>query len=318
MEQGITVTQEESSTSGPKDLVVDNYERVGTFDFRKLKVDPLPSGFDIFDKHFVLKRRTPQLVTVAAYTSHGKTAMLMQLASNVAKHGPVFVHSFEMSRNELETRLLAGIANYPAEKIMRGEIPFHKLNSAKTEYEKRHLYLCKSTNNTLNYIQASCFEKAKQVGKPEMIVIDYLQIMSSPMDRQIRSREIADCMRGLKTLAEQLECPIILGSQMNRSCELRGKSIEQRKGVGEYRPVMSDLAESSNIAHDSDVVLFITRQEQYDGTRENRADILCAKNRSGQTFEVEMEWSGEVCQFYESKNQGQNQGGFNPRPNDYI
>lgn len=285
--------------NGDAAYTVDNYDKIGKFDFSSLRVDALPSGFGVFDKHFVLKRNKAQLVTIAAYTSHGKTALMMQLAANVSRHGPVFVHSFEMSKAELETRLLASISQYPAEKIMRGDIPKYKLEQGLKEYEQRQLYLSKSTNNTLGYIQTSCFEKVKQVGKPLLIVVDYLQIMSAGVDRQQRTREIADCMKGLKTLAEQLECPILLGSQLNRECEKRGKAIEQRKGVGEYRPVISDLAESSTIAHDSDVVVFVTRQEQYDGTRPNQADILCAKNRSGQTFEAQFGWSGEVCSFSE-------------------
>lgn len=297
---GTIDTLEKSSKSGDEGFIVDNYDKIGRFDFASLRVDSIPSGFDVFDKHFVIKRNKAQLVTVAAYTSHGKTALMMQLAANVSRHGPVFVHSFEMSKSELETRLLASIANYPAERIMRGDIPREKLNKALRDYQSRNLYLCKSSNNTLPYIQASCFEKAKQIGKPLMIVVDYLQLMSSGVDRSQRTREIADCMRGLKTLAEQLECPIILGSQLNRSCEIRGKEIEKHKGVGEYRPILSDLAESSSIAHDSDVVLFITRQEQYDGSRPNQADILCSKNRSGQTFETQFQWSGETCTFYET------------------
>ncbi len=292
-------TPERSTENGT--FVLDNYEKIGAFNFERLKVNVLPSGFSVFDRHYVLKERTPQLVTIAAYTSHGKTAMLMQLAANVSRTGPVFVHSFEMGKSELETRLLAAIAQYPAERIMQGDIPQGKLEKAIKEYRSRQLYLCKTTNNTMAYVQASCFEKAKIVGKPSLIVIDYLQIMDSSRERQTRTREIADCMKGLKTLAEQLECPILLGSQLNRECEKRGKNIEQRKGVGEYRPIISDLAESSTIAHDSDVVIFLTRQEQYDGTRNNQADILCAKNRSGQTFEEVFQWSGETCSFSENQ-----------------
>ncbi len=296
-----TATPEKSTENGSADpFLVDNYNRIGEFDFSSLKVEALPSGFSVFDKHFVLKKNKAQLITVAAYTSHGKTALMMQIAANVSRHGPVFVHSFEMAKSELETRLLANIAEYPAEAIMRGDIPAAKLAKAMAEYKRRKLYLCKSTNNTLAYIQTSCFEKAKEVGKPALIVVDYLQIMDGHKDRVDRRREIADCMKGLKTLAEKLECPILLGSQLNRNCESRGKSIELRKGIGEYRPIIGDLAESSNIAHDSDVVLFVTRQEQYDGSRPNQADILCAKNRSGQTFESVFEWSGEKCSFYES------------------
>lgn len=291
--------QEKSLENGQNGYEINNYDKIGSFDFNSLRVDPLESGFKIFDKHFVLKKRKPQLITLAAYTSHGKTAMMMQIASHVSQQGPVFVHSFEMSRSELETRLLASIASYPAEKIMRGDIPKDRLNKAIKDYESRQLYLCNETNSTINYIQTSCFEKAKIVGKPELIVIDYLQLMSGPMNRTSRTWEISDCMAGLKKLAEQLECPILLGSQMNRRCEIDGKKIELAKGVGEYRPITADLAESSRIAQDSDVVVFVTRQEQYDGTRPNRADILCTKNRSGRVFEAEFYWSGEMCSFYE-------------------
>jgi replicative DNA helicase len=296
-----TGTLEKSTPSGIAVPRIDNYDKIGEFNLDDLRVTALPSGFTLFDRHFLLKRGTPQLVTVAAYTSHGKTAMMMQIAAHVAKSGPVFVHSFEMSKKDLETRLIAGIANFSSEKIMRGEIPKDRLAYAVKEYKSRQLFLCKSSDSSINFIQTSCFEKAKEVGKPALIVIDYLQLMQSSVDRQQRTREIADCMRGLKTLAEQLECPILLGSQMNRGCEERGKEIEIRKGVGEYVPVIRDLAESSTIAHDSDVVIFITRQEQYDRTRPNEADILCVKNRSGQTFSVTLQWSGEICTFLDQE-----------------
>lgn len=289
---------------------MDNYDKAGTFDLSKLSIDTLKSGFSVFDKHFVITKGLPQLVTIAAFTSHGKTAMMMQLAANVAQLNqlPVLVHSFEMGRVQLETRLLALQAQYPAERIMRGDIPESRRLRAVKDFEKTPLFLCKSTNNTMPYIQTSCYEKAKQVGKIGAVVIDYIQIMQGGVDRQSRAREIADCMRGLKTLSEQLECPVILGSQMNRECEKRGKAVELRKGLGEYRPILSDIAESSSIAHDSDVVLFITRQEQYDGRRTGEADILCAKNRNGQTFETTLRWSGELTSFYEDNSLGKERG----------
>lgn len=303
-----TSTPEKSLEDGEntKSYIVDNYDKAGTFDLSKLNIDVLRSGFSVFDKHFVIKKGVPQIVTIAGYTSHGKSAMLMQLAYNIAKLNdlPVLVHSFEMGKVELETRILAMHSQYPAEKIMRGEIPERRVEQARISFSNIPVFLSKSTDNTIPYVQGSAYEKAKEGTKIGAIIIDYIQIMQSSIERQSRTREIADCMRGLKTLSEKLECPILIGSQMNRECEKRGKAVQLKKGIGEYRPVISDIAESSVIAHDSDVVLFVTRQEQYDGTRIGEADILCAKNRSGQTFETTMRWSGEFTSFYEEEKVG--------------
>lgn len=302
-----TDTPEKSLPNGRDVPKIDNYDRIGNFNLNDLRVETLDTGFNILNKHLILAKGLPQLVTVAAYTSHGKTALMMQIAANVAKYGPVFVHSFEMSKRQLETRLIAAIAEVPAEQVMAGKCPQSKLTKATKEFADRELYLSKSSDSSINYVMTSCFEKAKILGPPALIVIDYLQLMVSKVPNASRTREIAECMRGLKTLAEQLKCPILLGSQMNRKCEERGQEIEVRKGVGEYKPMIGDIAESSNIAHDSDVVLFVTRQEQYDGTRPNQADFLCAKNRNGQTFEATLQWTGALCSFRE---QATSTGGF--------
>jgi len=288
LEKSLTPTFEEN-----------NYDKIGDFDLSSLKVDVLPSGFPIFDKHFVLKKGKAQLVTIAAYTSHGKSAMMMQIAAYVSQMGPVFVHSFEMEKAELETRLLAAVAHMSSEDIMEGKVPARKLALARDEYSKRHLYISKDPNNNMIFVQSNVYEQAKKQGRPALVVVDYLQIMDGPIDRVQRSREISDLMKGLKSLAIKLQCPVLLGCQMNRECERRGKMIELKKGVGEYRPILSDLAEGSSIAHDSDVVLFVTRQEQYDGTRKGKADILCAKNRGGRVFEAEFNWDGATCSFEE-------------------
>lgn len=297
LKEGLIAPEEALNEAFP-----DPYVHIKDISVDALKVEVLPSGFRVFDEHFVLKRGRPQLVTIAAYTSHGKSAMLLQLAANVAKHGPVFVHSFEMEEKDLKSRLLAPRINVPLERIMRDEIPSEKLHEADIRFESLNLHLCSDPNTEVTFMEQACIQKAKKVGNPLMIVADYLQFMKGPMNRGESKRlEIGDILQRLRSLSYKMKCPIVMGSQMNRNCELRGKGIEREKGVGEYRPIMSDLSEASTIGHDSDVVFFITRQEQYDGRRPGEADILCVKNRGGKTFESRFQWSGALCSFYEAR-----------------
>lgn len=276
------------------------YSHIKDISVEDLKIEVLPSGFKVLDDNFFLKRGKAQLVTVAAATSHGKSAILLQIAANVSRIGPVFVHSFEMEHEDLKARLLAPRIDAPLEDIIRGRIPLSKLHKADSDFAALNMHLACDSSAEVVDVERQCVDMAKKVGNPALLVVDYLQYMHGPTNHgSIRTLEIRDIMQRLKALAERLECPVLMGSQLNRECERRGKAIEARKGVGEYKPAMLDLADCSKIGHDSDIVLFVTRQEQYDGTRPGEADFVCAKNRGGKRFEAQLKWSGSYCSFYE-------------------
>lgn len=160
------------------------------------------------------------------------------------------------------------------------------------------LHLCTNGRRDVNYIQQSVYDLCKRVGRPRLIVVDYLQLVRGPT-KATRTAEIAEILGNLKSLAKEMRCPVLIGSQINRECERRGKSIEMAKGKADYTPMNSDLMDSSSIEHDADVILFLVRQYQYDRSRPGEADIRVTKNRGGRLFDAIFDFSGELCSFYE-------------------
>lgn len=261
-----------------------------------LKVTIIPSGFSSLDAVRFLKKDRPELVVVGAGTSHGKSAFMLQVAANVAKQGNVFVYSLEMDERDIKARLIAGHSRIPMSLILSGNTPKHELKKSLAELGDRGLYFCTNGRKQISYIQQTSHEMAKRVGNPTLIVIDYLQLLKGP-NRATRSNEIADILAEIKTLARELKCPILIGSQLNRNCERRGKDLEKTEGKADYTPIKSDLLDSSSVENDADVILFISRQHVYDRTREFEADIRIAKNRGGKLIDCIFKFEGEFCSF---------------------
>lgn len=274
------------------------FVHVSRISVESLSVDPLQTGFRTLDDHLVLKKGRPELVVIGAGTSHGKSAFMLQVAGNVSKHTPVLVFSLEMDERDIKARLLAPRINTPLQKIMAGTLNANKLKAADREFDQMDLHLCTNGRRDIGYIQQIAYDFASKVGAPGLIVLDYLQLMRGPT-KNTRTAEIADILGNAKGLAKDLKCPVMIGSQLNRECERRGKRVEMDKGVGDYRPMNSDLMDSGSIEHDADVILFITRQFQYDRTRPNEADIRVTKNRGGKVFDATFTFSGEMCSFYD-------------------
>jgi replicative DNA helicase len=117
--------------------------------------------------------------------------------------------------------------------------------------------------------------------------------------KSTRTAEIAEILGSLKELAKSLRCPILIGSQLNRECERRGKQIQMERGMGDYKPIKSDLMDSGSIEHDADVIMFISRQYVYDRSRPGEADFVIAKNRNGKLYDGILGFKGEFCSFFE-------------------
>lgn len=276
---------------------VEQYEMHATFmkdiTFRGV-AEVLPSGFRSFDKYKLFKKDRSELVILGARPSMGKTALMCQLAANVAERGSnVLVFSMEMDKEALLERLTAIYSRKPiggytdynsvAMQATRGKID--ALPMAIDDRAGLHV------NSIIS--AAKSFHKRYPVG---LVVVDYLGLVKSREIGNINS-EIGEVTKGLKGLAKDLKCPVLVASQLNRECERRGKS--KSSDNGDFRPVLSDLRDSGHIEQDADVIVFLSRQEVYDGTRPGEADVRIAKNRNGEIGDFCLTWSGPQTRFYD-------------------
>lgn len=275
----------------------------------QLKVEPLATGFKFLDSRLVLKRNRPELIVVGARPGHGKSALLLQTAAFVSSmSGPVLFYSLEMDTRDLKARLVAPRIQRPLDKIMRGQISQKELHSASKAFESMQLNICANGRRNVGYLCQSALDFAKKT-KPVLVVVDYIQKMTGT-NNNTRTGEISEMLGQLKELAIKLGCPIFMASALNRNCEYRGKQTEVQKGAGrgDYKPIVSDLYESSAIEADADVILLLSRQYLHDRTRPNEADISVAKNRNGKVGSEIFQYSGELCSFYERSDYREDEG----------
>ncbi|MFH1196156.1 MAG: replicative DNA helicase [bacterium] len=252
-----------------------------------LQLDDLLGGFQKSD-----------LIIIAARPSMGKTAFALSAARNAAVDHkvPIAIFSLEMATIQLVTRLICAEARINAHSVRTGKFKAeegprisrtaHKLSSAP-------IYIDDTPAQTVLEIRAKArrLKAEKNIG---MIIIDYLQLMSSSAKTESREREISQISRSLKALAKELNIPVIALSQLNRA-------VEQRQ---DKRPQLSDLRESGSIEQDADVVLFLYRAEAYgiltdgDGnSTEGLAEVIVGKQRNGPTGEAPMQFIKEYARF---------------------
>lgn len=296
---------DESGLDEHSQAILATYDKIGKFDLKKLQIEVLESGLPTFDKYKVLTRNQAKLITVGAHTSHGKSALLMQLAAHVSKTEPVIVHSFEMGSDEIETRLLAAIANIPSTLIQSGSNIQSKVDSAREDFASRKLYVSNVQNRSLNYVLSSIYEMSKIVGRPGLVVIDYGQQVKpggAGARQTERVVEITDISAGLLGLAQQLKCNVVVGAQLNNEVLKRAYGSKDEDGNMEYIPIISDIREGSSIAHDSAVVLMVVRPQVFNHKcPKEEAVFYCLKNRHGELWKETLGWDGPKCMFYEEK-----------------
>ena len=261
-------------------------------------VNGVGTGFSELDK-VTSGWQKSDMVVVAARPGMGKTAFVLSMARNVAvdfQH-PVAIFSLEMSSIQLVNRLISGEAEIPAEDIRRG-------NFSKTEFEQffertkalseAPIFIDDTPALSIFELRAKC-RRLKQQHNVQLIIIDYLQLMSSGGKGGNREQEISNISRSIKEIAKELDVPIIALSQLSRSVETRG---------GDKRPMLSDLRDSGAIEQDADIVCFIYRPEYYqltewaDGTPCNgQAEIIVAKHRNGSLKDVRLKFVGKYAKF---------------------
>lgn len=252
--------------------------------------ESLESGLKSFDTRKILKKGRGELVIIGARPGMGKSALMFQIASYVATKGTALIFSLEMDKELIKTRLIAQEARAPIKKLTEGRWD-EKIKRAITDINSRALHIDDRGGVSISTILTAArdFHKRRPL---DLVVVDYLGLIRS-RDLGNRVQEIGDVTMGLKELSKELKCPVLVGSQLNRQCEQRGRSD------GDYRPNLGDLRDSGNIEQDADVVVFISRQEIYDGERPGTADIRIAKHRNGSIGDFTVGYSSEITRFYD-------------------
>jgi replicative DNA helicase len=235
------------------------------------------------------------LVVVAARPGIGKSSFVTNIARNVAVESgkPVAMFSLEMSRMEIGMRLLCAEARVPSDKVRRAMVAaedWGRIVEAAETLDRAPIWIVDSGNVTILDIRSKARKLAARTEGLGLIIVDYLQLMTSHQRVESRQQEIAEISRSLKLLAKELDIPVIAVSQLNRDPEKRT----------DKRPQLADLRESGAIEQDSDVVMFIHREDVYnrdDPSVKGVADVIVAKHRNGPTDNVRLTFRGDLTQF---------------------
>ena len=275
-----------------KDVVIQAVESVERAAKTAGRVTGLSSGF--YDLDYKTAGFHPsQLILVAARPAMGKTAFVLNIAEHVAvkEKIPTVVFSLEMSKEELCKRILSMHSKVDAQAMRTGELKdddWLKMVESAKDVGESGLILDDTPGINISELRSKC-RKYKLEHNIGLIIIDYLQLMSGGKRAESRQQEISEISRSLKSLARELEVPVIALSQISRA-------VEQRP---DKRPMLSDLRESGAIEQDADVVMFIYRDDYYNKDSEEAgiSEIIIGKQRSGPTGTVKLAWLGQYTKF---------------------
>lgn len=224
----------------------------------------------------------------------GKTALCLTLAQNAAlnSNAVVAVFSLEMSKEQLVTRMLASEGRVNAHRFRTGHLvqsEWTRLSEAIGILSEARLFIDDTPGISVLEMRAKCRRLAAEQKQLDLIVVDYLQLMSGGKRSESRQQEVSQISRELKALAKELDVPVVALSQLSRAPEARTPP----------KPLMSDLRESGSIEQDADVVAFIYREDYYKPSEENQglAELIIAKQRNGPTGIVKLAFLKEFTRF---------------------
>lgn len=234
-----------------------------------------------------------QMVIIAARPAMGKSTLALDVARHASVHAeaPTVFFSLEMSHAEIAMRLLAAEASIPMQTLRKGALDnrdFQKLAATQGRISHAPLFIDDSANMTLVEIRAKCRRLKQQQGL-KMVVIDYLQLLSSGKRVESRQQEVSEFSRALKLLSKELDVPVVALSQLNRASEQRADKM----------PAISDLRESGSLEQDADMVILLHREAatDRDSPRAGEADFILAKQRNGPTGTVTVAFQGHYSRF---------------------
>ena len=240
------------------------------------------------------------MIIIAARPGVGKTSLAMNIVTNAAldSKAKCAVFSLEMGREQLAQRMLFSVANVSMAKALRGDLnesDWAKIWKAEKKLKEADIFIDDNAMNTPNQVLSKCRKLKREKGL-DLIAIDYLGLMKSDEKTDNRQNEVASISRQLKILAKEINVPVLVLCQLNRS-------VEQRENGKPGKPVLSDLRESGSIEQDADTVWFIHRDMSAkeiaeDKTGNYTAELIIAKFRNGQPGSVYIGWDGSRTTFY--------------------
>ncbi len=245
-------------------------------------LDSMTSGFQAGD-----------MILIAARPSMGKTTFALNIAEYAAlrEHKSVVIFSLEMSKEQLAYKLLCSEANVDMLKLRTGALEdsdWENIARATGPLSKAKVYIDDTAGVTVMEMRSKCRRLKLEYGI-DLIVIDYLQLMSGGSGTDNRQQEVSEISRSIKALAKEMECPVIALSQLSRAPEQRA----------DHRPMLSDLRESGSIEQDADLVMFLYRDEYYNKETEDKniGECIIAKQRNGPVGTVKLAWLGQYSKF---------------------
>jgi replicative DNA helicase len=279
------VTEIVKESFGSIDALLQRGQRITGLETHFVDLDEMTSGFQKAD-----------LIILAARPSMGKTSLAMNFAENAAIKDKkvVGVFSLEMSREALLLRLLSSTAEVSSQRVRTGTFYGNdttKLANAMEKLAHAPIFIDDTPGITLSEMRAKARRLKQSQNGLDLLIVDYLQLMSGGKRYENRTQEVSAISRGLKALAKELNVPVVSLSQLSRAPESRG---------GDHRPQLSDLRESGSIEQDADIVMFIFREEVYnqdDPELQGLAELIIAKQRNGPTGRVKMAFIKDSTRF---------------------
>lgn len=275
-------------------VVIDTLNEITAAYKKEGRITGLATGFRDLD-YKTAGLQNSDLILIAGRPAMGKTAFALNIAEYIALHGDakIALFSLEMGREQYIRRMLSMNSRVDSQKIRSGELEdedWLRLVDSVRRIGKTNLYIDDTSGITVSELRTKC-RKQKLTKGLDLVIIDYLQLMSGSGTRRGESRqqEIADISRSLKVMARELNIPVIALSQLSRA-------VEQRP---DKRPMLSDLRESGAIEQDADIVMFLYRDEVYhpDTEDKNVAEVIIAKQRSGPIGKIRLAWLPNFTKF---------------------
>ena len=273
-----------------QDVLLENLKIIDAAAQNKDKITGIPTGFhDLDEKTSGLQRS--DLIIVAARPGMGKTAFALNIAQQSAvKHGTsAIIFSLEMSKEQLGQRLLAMQARVEMQKLKQGDLDrkdWDRVSLGVDELNNSKIVIDDTPGISLMEMRNKCRRLKAEQGL-DLIVVDYLQLMTFEGRTDNRQQEISALSRNMKLLAREMNCPVILLSQLSRAPELRQ----------DKRPMLSDLRESGSIEQDADIVIFLYRDYNENTEKPGVCEVNIAKHRSGPTDKIELTWVARYTKF---------------------
>ncbi|MBR2530525.1 MAG: replicative DNA helicase [Lachnospiraceae bacterium] len=276
-----------------RQIVKEAVEKIGIAARTDGPVTGVATGFTDLD-YKTAGLQPSDLILVAARPSMGKTAFVLNIAQHICFRDkkPAVIFSLEMSRDQLMNRLLSLESHVDSKSIRNGNVSAKDwegiIEGASIIGESR-LIIDDSPGITIGELRSKCRKYKAEHRDLAVIMIDYLQLMNGPGKSESRQQEISDISRALKSLARELNVPVVALSQLSRA-------VEKRE---DHRPMLSDLRESGAIEQDADVVMFLYRDEYYnkDTDKKNIAEVIIAKQRNGPIGTTELVWIPDLTKF---------------------